>query len=141
MATKKTGAKAATPKRRKPRGECSIFQRKDGYWVFQVRHAGNTLTQFLGTKDEQVAIKEAKAAKRKLLGELSHSVSLPGASRGVQVSQVVNDYLDHADANLKSADIIRMVLEPHIINGSLADRKAASITTADLRQVVRGTAI
>jgi integrase len=120
-------------KKRKPKGEGSLFQRKDLYWVFQIRHAGETHTEFLGTTDANKAVKLANAARKKIKGDISHA-SPKAAGNGVLVSAIIEDYIEYANEHLKSGSIIEQVLRANFLDHSIAQRKASSITTADLKR-------
>lgn len=127
----------AEKKKRNPKGEGSLFQRQDGYWVFQIRHRGKTHIEFLGTTNEKEASKAAKSAKRKLLGEISHEEHHPVTGSSVLVSEVVQDYIDYAKEHLKSGSVIEQVLTANVLKDSIANRKASSVVTADLKRYRR----
>jgi integrase len=126
----------STRQKRKPKGEGSLFQLANGYWVFQIGHAGKRHTISLGTTNEREARREAIKAKQRLFGEIGRGEHDAPTDSTVTVNQLLELYIEYAKHNLRSADLIELVLHVNV-RPVFGERKAASVTTADLEQYRR----
>jgi integrase len=117
---------------RNTKGEGSLFQRGDGYWIFQLKHEGHTHSKSLGTKDEATARKNAVGAKRAIIGKIERGEGTPRNSENVTVGDIAERYIDYAKRNLKSADDLEYVLRANLEKSPLWHIKAAAVGTREL---------
>jgi integrase len=130
------GGSATSVRKRKPKGQGSLFQRKaDGLWYYSVVHNGIALKKCLGSfPSEAAAWTEAEIVKagflnRIAIGELEASTSLT-----VTVGELLDNYIEHLNTSgAKYAYIISCCVNA-TLRPCFGDRRVASLKTTDLER-------
>ena len=125
----------AEPKKavRNTKGEGSIFQRKDGYWYFQLVHDGQKFVTSLHTKRARQARTNAVIEKRKIIGKIARAEDTPRTAENVTVGDICELYIAYAKRNLKAAHSVEQMFN-HNMRTSVEfwNLRAAKLTTAEL---------
>jgi integrase len=123
----------------RPKGEGSIYRHTDGRWMYSIMHNGKRLSKSLGTRDEEEALKNYQKVRNNFMGRIDRGELEPSTAANVMLDEILDDYITHVKQNNhKSASIIESVINrvrkaKEFGNGEKANRKVASLETADFK--------
>ena len=135
------------PERRNIKGKGSLYQDKNGYYLYALMHEGKRIVRSLKTKDPEEAEKNVIKVMREFGARIESGELAPPAVKNFTVGQLLQRYLEYMhDNGKKSADMVRLtigVIERD--RAFLPGRKVANLQTADFedhrkREVARGVA-
>jgi integrase len=119
----------------RPKGDGSLYQKADGRWYYSIMHGGKRRAKSLKTRDADEALKNYQKARNSLMGAIDRGEFEPSTSENVKLSEIVDDYIGVLKANnRKSASIAGSVLLKAMKAPEFANRKVASLVTADFKR-------
>jgi integrase len=116
-------------------GEGSIYQDRNGYFLFSMMHEGKRLVRSLKTKDEDEATRNAVKVRNEFGGRIASGEFEPSNVKNFTVGEAIKRYLDYLNENGRaSAPIVALslgVLQRD--RNFLPRRKVANLTTQDFK--------
>jgi hypothetical protein len=92
-------------------GEGSIYQDRNGYFLFSMMHEGKRLVRSLKTKDEDEATRNAVKVRNEFGGRIASGEFEPSNVKNFTVGEAIKRYLDYLNENGRaSAPIVALSL-------------------------------